>query len=47
MIIEIMESAQILSNLGVEEMILLTNSQQHVVAIEGYGLKILHERPIP
>jgi len=39
--------AQILSALGVHDMILLTNSHHAPVALEGYGLKIVEERPIP
>jgi 3,4-dihydroxy 2-butanone 4-phosphate synthase/GTP cyclohydrolase II len=39
--------AQILADLGVHEMILLTNSHRNVVAIEGYGINIVGERPIP
>ena len=39
--------AQILANMGVHELILLTNSHRNVVAIEGYGLNIVGERPIP
>ena len=39
--------AQILADLGVHEMILLSNSEQHVVAIEGYELTIVGQRPIP
>jgi 3,4-dihydroxy 2-butanone 4-phosphate synthase/GTP cyclohydrolase II len=38
--------AQILSLLGVEKMILLTNSHQTPIALAGYGLTILEERPI-
>jgi len=38
--------AQILSDLGVHDMILLTNSHRHVVAIEGYGLSIVGEQAI-
>ncbi len=38
--------AQILSDLGVHDMILLTNSHRHDVAIEGYGLSIVGEQPI-
>ena len=40
------EGAQILAELGVHDMILLTNSHRNVVAIEGYGLNIVGERPI-
>ncbi len=38
--------AQILSVLGVHDMVLLTNSHYAPVALEGYGLKIVGERPI-
>jgi 3,4-dihydroxy 2-butanone 4-phosphate synthase / GTP cyclohydrolase II len=38
--------AQILGELGVHDMILLTNSHRNVVAIEGYGLNIVGEQPI-
>lgn len=38
--------AQILADLGVHDMILLTNSPRHIVAIAGYGLSIVGERPI-
>lgn len=39
--------AQILADLGVQSMILLTNSHRNVVAIEGYGLHITGEQAIP
>jgi 3,4-dihydroxy 2-butanone 4-phosphate synthase/GTP cyclohydrolase II len=39
--------AQILSALGVQEMILLTNTHHTPVALGGYGLSIVGERPIP
>ena len=39
--------AQILADMAVHELILLTNSHRNVVAIEGYGLNIVGERPIP
>ncbi|MBA3896979.1 MAG: 3,4-dihydroxy-2-butanone-4-phosphate synthase, partial [Sphingomonadaceae bacterium] len=39
--------AQILADLGVHDMILLTNAHHNVVAIEGYGINIVGERPIP
>lgn len=38
--------AQILAELGVEEMILLTNTHHALVGLEGYGLSIVSERPI-
>jgi len=38
--------AQILSALGVQEMILLTNTHHTPVALAGYGLSIVGERPI-
>ena len=39
--------SQILADLGIEDMILLSNSQPNVVAIEGYGLDIVDHMPIP
>jgi 3,4-dihydroxy 2-butanone 4-phosphate synthase/GTP cyclohydrolase II len=39
--------AQILAELGVHDMILLTNSHHTLVALQGYGLSIVGERPIP
>ena len=39
--------AQILSALGVHDMVLLTNTHHSPVALGGYGLKIVGERPIP
>jgi 3,4-dihydroxy 2-butanone 4-phosphate synthase/GTP cyclohydrolase II len=39
--------AQILADLGVTDMILLSNSRRTVVGLEGYGLHVVGERPIP
>ena len=39
--------AQILAELGIHDMILLTNSHHTLIALEGYGLSITGERPIP
>jgi 3,4-dihydroxy 2-butanone 4-phosphate synthase/GTP cyclohydrolase II len=39
--------AQILTELGVHDMVLLSNSHHTLVALEGYGLSIVGERPIP
>jgi 3,4-dihydroxy 2-butanone 4-phosphate synthase/GTP cyclohydrolase II len=39
--------AQILLDLGVSEMVLLSNSKRSVIGIEGYGLKVVEVRPIP
>ena len=39
--------AQILLDLGVKNMILLTNSRRTVIGLEGYGLNIVEQRPIP
>jgi 3,4-dihydroxy 2-butanone 4-phosphate synthase/GTP cyclohydrolase II len=39
--------AQILADLGIHDMILLSNSQPNVPGIEGYGIDILDTRPIP
>ena len=38
--------AQILTELGVHDMILLTNSHHTLVALGGYGLSVVGERPI-
>jgi 3,4-dihydroxy 2-butanone 4-phosphate synthase / GTP cyclohydrolase II len=38
--------AQILAELGVHDMILLTNSHHSLVALEGYGLSIVGERRV-
>jgi 3,4-dihydroxy 2-butanone 4-phosphate synthase/GTP cyclohydrolase II len=39
--------AQILAALGIHDMILLTNTHHSPVALAGYGLAIVEERPIP
>jgi 3,4-dihydroxy 2-butanone 4-phosphate synthase/GTP cyclohydrolase II len=39
--------AQILADLGVHDMVLLTNAHRNIVAIEGYGINVVGERPIP
>jgi len=39
--------AQILAELGVQDMVLLTNTHHTLVGLEGYGLSIVGERPIP
>jgi 3,4-dihydroxy 2-butanone 4-phosphate synthase / GTP cyclohydrolase II len=39
--------AQILTDMGVHDMVLLSNSHRNVVAIEGYGLNIVGEHAIP
>ncbi|MEI6484754.1 MAG: 3,4-dihydroxy-2-butanone-4-phosphate synthase [Sphingomonadales bacterium] len=39
--------AQILVDLGVTDMILLTNQHRNIVGIEGYGLSVVGERAIP
>jgi 3,4-dihydroxy 2-butanone 4-phosphate synthase/GTP cyclohydrolase II len=38
--------AMILNELGVEDMVLLTNTHHTLVGLDGYGLKIVGERPI-
>ena len=38
--------AQILADLGVHDMVLMTNSHRNVVAIEGYGINIVGEQSI-
>ena len=39
--------AQILRDLGVSEMVLLTNHTRAIKGLDGYGLKIVDRRPIP
>ena len=39
--------AQILHDLGIEKMILLSNTQKPIVALEGFGLEVVEWRPIP
>ncbi len=39
--------AQILADLGIHDMTLLTNAHRNVVGLEGYGINIVGERPIP
>ncbi|WP_293883690.1 3,4-dihydroxy-2-butanone-4-phosphate synthase [Sphingomonas sp.] len=39
--------AQVLAELGVQDMILLTNTHHTLIALDGYGLSIIGERPIP
>ncbi|MCX7383786.1 MAG: 3,4-dihydroxy-2-butanone-4-phosphate synthase [Alphaproteobacteria bacterium] len=38
--------AQILLELGVREMVLLSNTHQHIIGLEGYGLKVVERRAI-
>jgi 3,4-dihydroxy 2-butanone 4-phosphate synthase / GTP cyclohydrolase II len=39
--------AQILLDLGVRDMILLSNTKRNIVGLEGYALKVVEQRPIP
>ena len=39
--------AQVLAQLGVQDMVLLTNTHHTLVGLQGYGLSIVGERPIP
>jgi 3,4-dihydroxy 2-butanone 4-phosphate synthase / GTP cyclohydrolase II len=39
--------AQILLDLGIKNMILLTNRRRTVIGLEGYGLNIIEQRPSP
>jgi len=39
--------AQILLDLGVRDMILLSNSHRTIIALDGYGLSVVEQRPIP
>jgi len=38
--------AQILLDLGVRDMILLSNSHRTIPGLEGYGLRVVEQRPI-
>ncbi len=38
--------AQILLDLGVRQMVLLSNTQRNIVGLEGYGLEVVDQRPI-
>jgi 3,4-dihydroxy 2-butanone 4-phosphate synthase/GTP cyclohydrolase II len=38
--------AQILAELGIQDMVLLTNTEHSLVALEGYGLNIVGQQPI-
>ncbi len=39
--------AQILIDLGVKDMVLLTNSKKSIVGLEGFGLRVVGQRPVP
>lgn len=39
--------AQILLDLGIKEMILLSNTKRNIVGLEGYGLSVVEQRAIP
>jgi 3,4-dihydroxy 2-butanone 4-phosphate synthase/GTP cyclohydrolase II len=39
--------AQILIDLGIKEMVLLTNSKKSIVGLEGFGLKVVGQKPVP
>ncbi len=39
--------AQMLVDIGVRKMVLLTNTSKTVIALDGYGLEIVDQRPIP
>jgi 3,4-dihydroxy 2-butanone 4-phosphate synthase / GTP cyclohydrolase II len=39
--------AQILVDLGVKDMLLLTNSHQHIIGLEGYGLNVVGTHALP
>ncbi len=39
--------AQILLDLGVREMVLLSNTRRTIVGLDGYGLSVVERRPIP
>ncbi len=39
--------AQILVDLGIHNMILLSNTPRTIIGLDGYGLKVVEQRPIP
>jgi 3,4-dihydroxy 2-butanone 4-phosphate synthase / GTP cyclohydrolase II len=39
--------AQILLDLGVRKMILLSNAQRHIIGLDGYGITLVGQQPIP
>jgi 3,4-dihydroxy 2-butanone 4-phosphate synthase/GTP cyclohydrolase II len=39
--------AQILLDLGISEMVLLSNTKKTIIGLEGYGLSVVEQRPIP
>ncbi len=39
--------AQILLDLGVRDMVLLSNTQRNIIGLEGYGLRVVDQKPIP
>ncbi|MFO1057009.1 MAG: 3,4-dihydroxy-2-butanone-4-phosphate synthase [Dongiaceae bacterium] len=39
--------AQILLDLGVRDMVLLSNTERTIIGLEGYGLRVVERRPIP
>ena len=39
--------AQILLDLGVRDMILLSNTKRTIIGLEGWGLRVVEQRPVP
>jgi 3,4-dihydroxy 2-butanone 4-phosphate synthase/GTP cyclohydrolase II len=38
--------AQILADMGVTDMVLLSNTPKNIIALDGYGLKVVAQRPL-
>ena len=38
--------AQILLDLGIRDMVLLSNSQKTIIGLEGYGLRVVEQKPL-
>ena len=38
--------AQILLDLGVRDMILLSNSKRSIIGLDGFGLRVVERRPL-
>ena len=39
--------AQILADLNVRDMVLLTNAHRNIVALDGWGINVVGEQPLP
>jgi len=44
---EVGVGAQILRDLGITDMILLSSIERPIIGLEGYGLRVVEQRPLP